>query len=132
MAEAQLGGEMYEESVRSYQRATEMDKNSGEAKEGLRKAQVALKQSKEIDFYKVLGVPRTATTKEIKKAYKEKALKHHPDKVAPEDRDAAEQEFMKIAQAYEILSDDETRAKYDRGEDVTGNGGGAGGHGGRK
>mmetsp|Transcript_887 Transcript_887/g.2877 ORF Transcript_887/g.2877 Transcript_887/m.2877 type:complete len:500 (-) Transcript_887:260-1759(-) len=131
VAEALLGAERYDECVRAYQQAVEMDAKDPRANDGLRKAKVALKQSKEVDYYKVLGVSRTASGKEIKKAYKEKALKNHPDKVAAEDRDHAEQEFMKIAQAYEILSDEETRRKYDRGEDVTGQGGAGGGpHGG--
>ena len=46
--------------------------------------------------------------------------------MAAEDRERAEQEFMKIAAAYEVLSDDEVRAKYDRGEDVSGNRGAGG------
>lgn len=57
---------------------------------------------------------RRADAKQIKKAYREAALKHHPDKVPPEEREKAEAEFMKIAEAYEILSDDEQRAKVRR------------------
>lgn len=53
------------------------------------------------------------------------ALKHHPDKLpmdaTDEQKEQQETEFQKVAQAYEILSDSELRAKYDRGEDVTGN-----------
>jgi DnaJ family protein C protein 3 len=131
MGEAHLGGEKYDESVRWYQRASELRQDDNRAKEGLQKAQVALKQSKEVDYYKVLGVPRTATTKEIKKAYRAAALEHHPDKVGENEREAAEQKFMGIAAAYEILSDDDTRAKYDRGEDVSGNAQQGQGHGGQ-
>ena len=47
----------------------------------------------------MLGVPRTANAKEIKKAYRAAALVHHPDKAEEKDREAAEQMFMKIAQA---------------------------------
>jgi len=121
MGEAHLGGEQYDESVRWYQRASELKQDDNRAKEGLQRAQVALKQSKEIDYYKVLGISRTATSKEVKKAYRAAALEHHPDKVAEDQREVAEQKFMGIAAAYEILSDDDLRAKYDRGEDVTGN-----------
>jgi DnaJ-class molecular chaperone len=50
----------------------------------------------------------------LKKAYRRKALKHHPDKVPPEKRDKAQEKFKEIQQAYEILQDDEKRARYDR------------------
>mmetsp|Transcript_25422 Transcript_25422/g.59208 ORF Transcript_25422/g.59208 Transcript_25422/m.59208 type:complete len:513 (-) Transcript_25422:353-1891(-) len=124
MAEAHLGAEEYDVAVHWYKKAVDAQGEDARAKEGLKKAEIALKQSKEINYYKVLGVPRNADSKAIKKAYKAMALKYHPDKVAPDEREKAEQEFMKIASAYEVLSDDETRAKYDRGEDVTGNNGG--------
>ena len=67
------------------------------------------------DLYEILGVPKQASTDEIKKAYRKLALKHHPDK-NPDDQQAAER-FKEAAMAYEILSDDEKRAEYDqRGE----------------
>ncbi|KAL7514698.1 hypothetical protein ACHAXN_012080 [Cyclotella atomus] len=89
-------------------------------------------------LYQTLGVPRNASASDIKKAYRKLALKHHPDKVAPEDRTKAEHEFKEIAKAYEWLSDEKKRGLYDRyGEkSLDGNfqpgfadmGGGAGGH----
>jgi DnaJ-class molecular chaperone with C-terminal Zn finger domain len=86
-----------------------------------------LKQSKEKNYYKILGVPRTAEKKAIKSAYRKLALEWHPDK--NEDKEKAEQMFQDISEAYEVLSDDEMRAKYDRGEDVFENQGGGGGGG---
>ena len=65
-------------------------------------------------LYQTLGVPRTASPSDIKKAYRKLALKHHPDKVPPENRDKAEHEFKEVAKAYEWLSDDKKRALYDR------------------
>lgn len=98
-----------------------------ECQERLRKAEIALKQSKEKNYYKILGVPRTADKKRIKKAYRELALKWHPDKA--DDKEMAEKKFQDISEAYEVLSDEELRAKYDRGEPVFDNqGGGGGGH----
>ena len=64
------------------------------------------------DFYEVLGVSRNATPEEIKKAYRQMARKHHPD-VARDDENAAEK-FKEINDAYEILSDEQKRAAYDR------------------
>src|SRR5664279_2502966 len=63
------------------------------------------------DHYKTLGVPRTATADEIKKAYRKLVRETHPDK-HPDDP-AAEERFKQIAQANEILSDPEKRKQYD-------------------
>ena len=64
------------------------------------------------DYYEVLGVSKGATKDEIKKAYRKQALKYHPDK-NPGDK-KAEDMFKEAAEAYEVLSDDDKRAKYDR------------------
>lgn len=76
------------------------------------------------DYYEVLEVTKTATVEEIKKAYKKKAIQYHPDK-NPDDP-SAEDKFKEAAEAYEILSDEQKRAKYDRyGHEAPG---GFGGH----
>jgi curved DNA-binding protein len=64
------------------------------------------------DYYEVLGVPRDADDKEIKKAFRKLAQQYHPDK-NPGD-DSAEQKFKEINEAYTVLSDSENRSKYDR------------------
>lgn len=83
------------------------------------------------DYYKLLGLSRDATVKEIKKAYRQKSLEYHPDKNKEE---GAAEKFAEIARAYEVLSSDEKRPIYDRhGEDglkqheERGGGGGGGG-----
>ncbi|HOY72821.1 MAG TPA: DnaJ domain-containing protein, partial [Tenuifilaceae bacterium] len=78
------------------------------------------------DFYEILGVSRNATKDEIKKAYRQMALKYHPDK-NPGDKEA-EEKFKEAAEAYEVLGDDTKRARYDQfGHSGVGNGGGGGG-----
>ena len=64
------------------------------------------------DPYEVLGVARNASADEIKKAYRKLAIKFHPDK-NPGDK-AAEEKFKEAASAYEILSDADKKAKFDR------------------
>ena len=66
------------------------------------------------DYYELLGTPRDASAEDIKAAYRKLALEWHPDRHAPEDRDAAETKFKRINEAYEVLSDPDKRARYDR------------------
>ncbi|MCL2335994.1 MAG: DnaJ domain-containing protein [Firmicutes bacterium] len=66
------------------------------------------------DYYKTLGVERGATEKEIKTAYRKLARKWHPDLHAGDDKQQAEEKIKQINEAYEVLSDQEKRAKYDR------------------
>ena len=65
------------------------------------------------DYYKVLGVTKSATKDEIKQAYRRLALKHHPDRVK-ENKEAAKEKFMEIQEAYSVLSDDERRRTYNQ------------------
>ena len=64
------------------------------------------------DYYEILGVGKNATATEIKKAYRKKAIKYHPDK-NPDDK-SAEEKFKAAAEAYEVLSDDNKKARYDQ------------------
>lgn len=66
------------------------------------------------DYYEVLGCQRGADADAIKKAYRRLALEWHPDRQPDEKKDAAEIKFKQIGEAYEVLSDPEKRAKYDR------------------
>lgn len=81
------------------------------------------------DYYEILGVGKSASTVEIKKAYRKTAMKYHPDR-NPDDK-AAEENFKEAAEAYEVLSDEQKRARYDRlgHAGVNGQGGFGGGGG---
>lgn len=82
------------------------------------------------DYYKVLNVSRDASEAEIKKAYRKSALKWHPDKNL-DNRETAERNFKRLAEAYEVLSDSRKRQIYDQyGKEGLVNGGGGGGGGG--
>jgi molecular chaperone DnaJ len=82
------------------------------------------------DYYEVLGLAKNASSDDIKKAYRKLAMKYHPDR-NPDDKEA-EEKFKEAAEAYEILSDDDKRARYDRygHAGVDPNMGGGGGFGG--
>lgn len=63
------------------------------------------------DYYEVLGIPKTASKDEIKKAYRKLAIQYHPDKNAGDAE--AEEKFKEVAEAYEVLSNDEKKRNYD-------------------
>jgi molecular chaperone DnaJ len=81
------------------------------------------------DYYEVLGINKSASAAEIKKAYRKMAIKFHPDK-NPDDT-SAEEKFKEAAEAYEILSDDNKKARFDQyGHQAFEGGHGGGGFGG--
>jgi len=65
------------------------------------------------DYYETLGVARDASEADIKRAYRQKAKELHPDR-NPENRSRAEEDFKRVAEAYEVLSDQQKRSQYDR------------------
>ena len=80
------------------------------------------------DYYDILGISKGASAAEIKKAYRKMAVKYHPDK-NPDDK-AAEEKFKEAAEAYEVLSDPDKKARFDQfGHQAFEGGGGFGGGG---
>ena len=81
------------------------------------------------DYYALLAVPKDASTRDVKKAYRKLALKWHPDK-NPDNKEEATLMFRKVAEAYEVLSDDAARKRYDQygRAGLESGGGGGGGH----
>lgn len=116
-AEAYINSEMFDDAIHDYQEALELDENYNRAKEGKQRAQKLQKQAERRDYYKILGVSRTANKKDIIKAYRKAAQKWHPDNFQGDEKKIAEKKFIDIAAAKEVLTDQEKRNKYDNGED---------------
>jgi DnaJ family protein C protein 7 len=129
-AKAHMAMSRYQDAVYDYEAANQLAP-SQEVERGLREAKAALKQANRKDYYKILGVTRGASDADIKKGYRNAALKHHPDKAAANERAEAEQKFKDVGEAYGVLGDAEKRRRYDSGQDLEEieQGGGHGGHG---
>lgn len=116
-AEAYLETEMFDDAIHDYQAALEIEEHNQRAREGLEKARKLQKQSERRDYYKILGVKRTATKQEVVKAYRKAAMKWHPDNFRDDEKKIAEKKFIDIAAAKEVLTDPEKRRQFDSGED---------------
>ncbi|XP_050228647.1 dnaJ protein P58IPK homolog [Mercurialis annua] len=129
--EAKLLTEDYEGAIEDLKSAAQQSPQDMNIREAYMRAEKALKMSKRQDWYKILGVSKTSSIADIKRAYKKLALQWHPDKNVDK-REEAEAKFREIAAAYEVLGDEDKRTRYDRGEDLEemGMGGGGGGGGG--
>lgn len=103
-AEAYLQSDMYDDAIRDYKSALEINSQFDRAKEGLNTAESRQKQAEKRDYYKILEVKRTATKKEIVKAYRKMAQKWHPDNYQLDEvmKKKAEKKFIDIAAAKEV------------------------------
>lgn len=122
--------ERYQDAIREFEKAKELDPQNRDIRQQLQNAQLELKKSKRKNYYKILEVDKNSDERVIKKAYRKMALKWHPDKNSetPEQHTAAEAKFKDITEAYTVLSDATKRRRYDSGADMDGSGGGCGGH----
>ncbi|XP_018323719.1 dnaJ homolog subfamily C member 3 [Agrilus planipennis] len=117
--DAYINSEMYDDAIRDFKAALDMDQTLDRAKEGMEKAKKLQQQAERRDYYKILGVKKSASKKEIIKAYRKMAQKWHPDNYPNDEKmkKVAEKKFMDIAAAKEVLTDEEKRRKFDMGED---------------
>lgn len=119
-AKCNMDTEQYEDAVKDYEKVNKLQK-SREHKHLLQEAKIALKRSKRKDYYKILGVTKSASDDEIKKAYKKRALIHHPDRHAhatKEEQKEEERKFKELSEAYSVLSDGKKKVRYDSGQDL--------------
>ncbi|KAM7137674.1 dnaJ homolog subfamily C member 7 [Macrochelys suwanniensis] len=119
-AQCYMDTEQYEDAVRDYEKVYQTEKTK-EHKQFLKNAQVELKKSKRKDYYKILGVDKNASEDEIKKAYRKRALMHHPDRhsgASAEIQKEEEKKFKEVGEAFTILSDPKKKARYDSGQDL--------------
>jgi len=130
-AKSYMDTEQYEEAVRDYEHLFKMDKSSREYRSLLQEAKLELKKSKRKDYYKILGVERTANDDEVKKAYRKRAMVHHPDRhssASEQEQKDHEHKFKEVGEAYAVLSDEKKRRMYDSGQDIDGDCCGGGGY----
>ncbi|KAI1814122.1 DnaJ domain-containing protein [Poronia punctata] len=119
-AKTQLDAEDFEPCIATLKKASEARPDKSNIINPLmQKAQVALKRSKTKDYYKVLGVPHDADERQIKSAYRKASKIFHPDKAAQQgiSKEDSEKKMASINEAYEVLSNPELRARFDRGDD---------------
>uniref|UniRef100_A0A3Q2QLE9 DnaJ homolog subfamily C member 7 n=1 Tax=Fundulus heteroclitus TaxID=8078 RepID=A0A3Q2QLE9_FUNHE len=119
-AQCYMDTEQYEEAVRDYEKVYQTEKTK-EHKHLLKTAQLELKKSKRKDYYKILGVDKNATEDDIKKAYRKRALLHHPDRhsgASTEVQKEEEKKFKEVGEAFSVLSDSKKKARYDSGQDL--------------
>ncbi|KAK2797364.1 hypothetical protein FQN51_008535 [Onygenales sp. PD_10] len=118
-AEAQIDADEFEPAIHTLNIAQEHHEHSQSVQSLLQKAKTLLKRSKQKDYYKVLGVDREADAQTIKRAYRKMTKQFHPDKAMAQGipKEEAEKKMASVNEAYEVLSDPELRARFDRGDD---------------
>lgn len=122
-AQLEMDSENFEGCISTLNTCNEAHPNDQKIQQMLQKAQIALKRSKEKDYYKVLEVAHDADERQIKAAYRRMTKLHHPDKAVRQGytKEEAEKKMAGINEAYEVLSDPELRARFDRGDDPNSN-----------
>ncbi|KAJ9083633.1 hypothetical protein DSO57_1032774 [Entomophthora muscae] len=110
--------ELYERAIEDLTKAYEASDKDQKIGEKLQKARLLLKQSKQRDYYKVLGVPRSASQRQIKAGFRKLAAQWHPDKYRGDlPKEKIQEKMAEINQAYEVLSNEELKQRFDNGDD---------------
>ena len=118
-AQQQLDADEFQSAIRTLNYAKERHPTATQIQGLLQKAHYLLKRSTSKDYYKVLGVPRDADERTIKKAYRNLVKIHHPDKALSQgvSKEDAENKMASINEAYEVLNDPDKKAQFDSGSD---------------
>ncbi|KAJ3342526.1 DnaJ sub C member 7 [Gonapodya sp. JEL0774] len=122
-ADAESKLNMWQDAVRDYTLCEGIKGKDADIARALRNAKAEAKQASKKDYYKILGVDKSASEEELKKAYRKMALKYHPDKnasLSEEEKIQAEKQFKDVSEAYNILTDTRKRQIYDAGGDLDG------------
>jgi len=119
-AKSYMETEKYEEAVRDYEKVLKIDRGNNEYRHLLHEAKLELKKSLRKDYYKILSVDKSVNGEDIKKAYRKRAMIHHPDRhsgATDTEKEDHERKFKDVVEAYTVLSDAKRRRVYDSGED---------------
>lgn len=113
-SEAYLLLEKWDDAIREANNALGLGQTQ-EARQCQHNAERAKKMALRKDYYKILDIPKTASKREISKSYRKLSMKYHPDKNTESD---SERMYRDVTEAYDILSNEEKRRRYDLGEDL--------------
>jgi len=108
----------YEEAERDYSMANLKDPKDKNIKQNLAEAKRLRKVASRKDYYKILGVDKNFSERELTQAYRKRCLESHPDRKKEEEREEAEKVFKEVQEAYEVLKDPRKRQAYDQGADL--------------
>jgi len=126
-AKSYMETEQYEKASFDYEKLHKADRGNMEIRRMLQEAKLELKKSKRKDYYKILAVDKNANEEEIKKAYRKRAMVHHPDRhsgATEQEKRDHETKFKEVGEAYAVLSDEKKKRMYDSGQDIDDCGGG--------
>ena len=118
-AQRLVDAEEYDQALSVLNTAKDAHGMTQKLQDMIQNAQVLLKRSRTKDYYKVLGVSRDANERDIKRAMRKLTVQHHPDKAHLNNvsQEEAQKKMSAMNEAYEVLSDPELKARFDRGED---------------